>query len=125
MVLESNFHIQIKNSLLRPITFNIKKFDYLNKFFKYTKNKKDIKIQKEQCIELMNKSKQCIEEIKSYKDNKDNNVYINNIINKYFINNKYDSNFVLSNIYTLYDSMNFIVNNVDFNNNEIIYTSTW
>ena len=44
MVLESNFHIQLKNSLLRPITFSIKKFDYLNKFFKYTKNKKDIKI---------------------------------------------------------------------------------
>ena len=73
----------------------------------------------------MNKSKQCIDEIKSYKDSKDNSVYINNIINKYFINNKYDSKFVLSNIYTLYDSMNFIVNNVDFNNNEIIYTSTW
>lgn len=129
-----------------------RKFHYLLDYFKYDDDwyAKDMPVTKEQCIELRDKAKVCLEEcekvykehncyVKSYltdsmladtrnyersfNDEDDTGIIINEICNKHFPSDWKDA--IYDKVGHLYQGMNSIVNSIDWEHEELIFNADW
>lgn len=131
----------------------LRKFYFLNNYFNYTDEwyGKDKIITKEQCIELRDRAKECIDEIDKvcceknitihdydytvskysvmYNSNSDNYGYesfIDDIIYKRFpVNYKCSNIDLYSKVLHLYHGMNSIISETNWENKDIIYNADW
>lgn len=132
---------------------DFRKFYFLNEYFHYNDDwyDKDMVITKDQCIELRDKAKACIDEIEKVSKEKGvvicsynyganayftqstekvafatNVTFVDDIIYKHFpCEYKPKGIDLYSKILNLYRGMNEIISETDWDNEEIIYTADW
>ena len=110
-----------------------RKFHFLNDFFNYTDENyaKDMLVTKEQCIELLDRAKACLDECNDVPVTlafNDYNKYgyedaRNDVCNKHFPSGWDDSYY--EKVRDLYKAMTNIINNTDWDNEYIVYNADW
>lgn len=125
----------------RELIAHFRNFNYLNDFFNYTDAlyNRDKTVTKEQCIELRDKAKKCLDEInlvcsnnhwmfywdsvhKCYKDvYSDKELNLNTIINKYFT--VYKDQDLINKVKELYNILTIIIEDVKWDSEFVVYNA--
>lgn len=110
-----------------------RKFHFLNDYFNYTDENyaKDMLVTKDQCIELRDRAKACLDECNSVPATLAFNAYNkhsyedvrNDVCNKHFQSEWGDSYY--EKVRDLYKSMTDIINNTDWDIECIVYNADW
>jgi hypothetical protein len=127
----------------RELIAHFRNFNYLNDFFNYTDAwyNRDKPVTKEQCVELRDKAKKCLDEInllcnnnrwiaywdsvhKCYKDvYSDKELNLNTIINRYFT--VYKDQDLINKIKELYSILTIIIEDVKWDSELVVYNADW